>query len=111
MVMSEYEQIPDDFEPSLLENLEVTNVPRDTSAHSSYRCATKVTDHLTGNEFTVISEDSREGDISDYFTVIQNSGEPVIATPTTIKTEMWPSGGENLVGRAILTAAREFEQL
>ncbi len=109
--MSVYESIPDDFESRLMENLEVIHVPKDVKAHSSYRSAAKVIDHLTGNEFTVISEDSRKDVMSDYFTVIQTSGEPVITTPSIIETEMWASGGENVIGRAVLTAAREFEEL
>lgn len=106
----EYPFIPNDFRAGELEGLKVVQLPKDPKAHTDYATRHKVVDE-GGNEFLVIADNTRIDDISDHFHISQLSGDLVIVNPTVIKTEMWPSGGDSLAQRAILTAMREFEQI
>lgn len=105
----QYDSIPNDFSEGEIEALNSTLIPKSKNAHSDYATRYRVVDE-NGNEFLVISDNSRKDDMSDHLHVSQSSGEPLIANPTLIKTEMWPSGGGNLPQRAILTAMRELEE-
>lgn len=104
--MALYETLPGDFSDEHIACIKTCHVEISRTGSATHY---EMMDKETGAAFFVIQGHPRMRDQSDYFRIVQLSGEQRMFSPVTIETRGYSKDPSHLAQRAILTAMREFE--